>query len=571
MGKYAQYEVRTVTNLKEMLSQSCELYGDKAAFIINSKEGSEDISYSRFKADVDAFGTALINLGLKDKCIAVIGENRYEWCVSYLATVGGAGIVVPIDRELHISEIENIINRCNADAIIYTNKHNDCMAKLAENSLSIKHFINMDAETDGEFYLSFYKLLETGREMVKLGNLDFIEAEIDNNGLAVLLFTSGTTGLAKGVMLSHKNICTNVVSVRSTVLVESNDSSLSILPMHHTYECTIGFLAFIYSGATISFNEGLKYIAKNLKEVRPTVLVVVPLILENLYKKIWAQAGKKKFGKLKLKLVLFLTTLLYCLFRIDVRKKVYKQIHDSVGGKLRLILTGAAAIDPAVSKGFRKMGIKVLQGYGLTECAPLVTGNRDFEFRDNSVGKPLPGVQVKIDNPDEKGIGEILVKGENVMLGYYKDEASTDKSIKDGWFYTGDLGMVDKNGYLYITGRSKNIIIIKNGKNVYPEELEASINKNPYVQESLVSGEIDESTGETHIHAHILPNLEYIKDKFKGVSLSKDELIKLFNDIIKNVNRDLPLYRRIRKITLRESEFIKTTTKKIKRFSPDNV
>lgn len=571
MGDYAQYKVRTVANLKEMLSQSCELYGEKSAFMINSKGGYEDISYSQFKEDVDALGTALIGLGLKDKCIAVIGENSYEWCVSYLATVGGAGVAVPIDRELHVSEIENIINRCNADAIIYSNKHNDCMVKLSESSLSVKYFINMDAGTDDGFYLSFYKLLDTGREMVKLGNLDFIEAEIDNNGLAVLLFTSGTTGLAKGVMLSHKNICTNVVSVRSTVLVESNDSSLSILPMHHTYECTIGFLAFIYSGATISFNEGLKYIAKNLKEVKPTVLVVVPLILENLYKKIWAQAGKKKFGKLKLKLVLILTTLLNCLFRIDVRRKVYKQIHDSVGGKLRLILTGAAAIDPAVSKGFRRMGIKVLQGYGLTECAPLVTGNRDFEFRDSSVGKPLPGVQVKIDNPDEKGIGEILVKGENVMLGYYKDEASTDKSIRDGWFYTGDLGTVDKNGYLYITGRSKNIIIIKNGKNVYPEELEASINKHPYVQESLVSGELDESTGETHIHAHILPNLEYIKDKFKGVSLSKDELIKLFNDIIKSINKDLPLYRRIRKITLRESEFIKTTTKKIKRFSPDNV
>ncbi|MDF2987871.1 MAG: AMP-forming long-chain acyl-CoA synthetase [Eubacterium sp.] len=571
MQKTALYTVRTVENLKEMLYQSASIYGDKAAFLLNNKGENEIVTYSQFKADVDAFGTALLSLGLKDKCIAVIGENRYEWCVSYLSTVGGTGIVVPIDRELHISEIGNILQRCHADAVIYSDKHNACMEELSKTELSLKHFINMDACQDNSFYKSFRGLLEKGRMLIEAGNLDFVEANVDSNSLAVLLFTSGTTGLAKGVMLSHSNICSNVVSVRSTVLVESNDSSLSILPMHHTYECTIGFLAFIYSGATISFNEGLKYIGKNLKEVKPTILVVVPLILENLYKKIWAQAGKQRFGKIKLKIVLFITTLLNCIFHIDIRKKVFKQIHDSVGGKLRLILTGAAAIDPAVSKGFRRMGIKVLQGYGLTECAPLVTGNRDLEFRDNSVGKPLPGVEVKINNPDEKGIGEILVKGENVMLGYYRDETETKKTIVDGWFHTGDLGTIDKSGYVYITGRSKNIIITNNGKNVYPEELEASINRNPCVQESLVLGQVDESTGETHIHANILPNLEYIKEKFKGVSLSKDELFNLFNDIVKSINKDLPLYRRIRKFTLRESEFIKTTTKKIKRFNPENI
>jgi len=566
------YNVRTVENLKEMLYQSATLYGDKDAFLINNKNGQFDsISYSQFKDDIDSFGTALLSLGLKDKCIAVIGENRYEWCVTYLATVGGTGIIVPIDRELPDAEIENILSRCNADAIIYSNKHDDCMEKLSKTVLSVRYYINMDAKLDDKFCLSYSQLLKKGREMVACGNNDFIEAEIDNNSLATLLFTSGTTGLAKGVMLSHKNICSNMIAVRSTVLVESNDCSLSILPLHHTYECTIGFLVFIYSGGTISFNEGLKYIAKNLKEVRPTMLVVVPLILENLYKKIWTQAGKKKFGKLKLKLVLILTTILNCFFHIDIRRKVYKQIHDSVGGRLKLIITGAAAIDPAVSKGFRRMGIRVLQGYGLTECAPLVAGNSDFSVKDDSVGKPLPGVEIKIDQPDENGIGEILTKGENVMLGYYKDEASTGKSIIDGWFHTGDLGVIDKAGFVYITGRIKNIIIIKNGKNVYPEEIEASINKNPYVQESIVSGDLDASTGETHIHAHILPNLEYIKDKFRGVSLSKEELSKLFSDIIKNINKDLPLYRRIRKFTLRENEFIKTTTKKIKRYGQNDA
>ncbi|MHB8064393.1 MAG: AMP-dependent synthetase/ligase [Ruminiclostridium sp.] len=566
------YNVRIVENLKEMLNQSADLYGDKAAFLINDKNGYVyNISYSQFKQDVDAFGTALLSLGLKNKCIAVIGENRYEWCVTYLAAIGGTGIIVPIDRELPDMEIENILSRCNADAIIYSSKHNVCMEKLSETVASVKYYIDMDACIDDRFCLSFNQLLKKGREMVVYGNNDFIEAKIDNNSLATLLFTSGTTGLAKGVMLSHKNICSNMVAVRSTVLVESNDYSLSILPLHHTYECTIGFLVFIYSGGTISFNEGLKYIAKNLKEVKPTMLVVVPLILENLYKKIWTQAGKKKFGKLKLKLALILTTILNCIFHIDIRKKVYKQIHDSVGGRLRLIITGAAAMDPTVSKGFRRMGIRVLQGYGLTECAPLVAGNSDFACKDDSVGKALPGVDIKINLPDEKGIGEILTKGENVMLGYYEDEASTDKSIIDSWFHTGDLGRIDKAGYVYITGRIKNIIIIKNGKNVYPEELEASINKNPCVQESIVSGDLDTTTGETHIHAHIMPNLEYIKDKFRGVSLTKDELSKLFSDIIKNINKDLPLYRRIRKFTLRENEFIKTTTKKIKRYGQNDA
>lgn len=566
------YNVRTVNNLKEMLDQSTKLYGDKAAFLLNNKNGyTNNISYSQFKADVDAFGTALINLGLKDKCIAVIGENRYEWCVAYLATVGGTGVVVPIDRELHISEIENILNRCSADAIIYSNSHSDSMEKLSETVHSVKCYINMDAQQDEGFNLSYKHLLENGRSLLDNGNKEFIEAKIDDNSLAALLFTSGTTGLAKGVMLSHKNICSNMVAVRSTVLVDSNDQSLSILPLHHTYECTIGFLVFIYSGATISFTEGLKHIAKNLKEVKPTMLVVVPLILENLYKKIWTQAGKKKYGKQKLKFALILTTILNNFFHVDIRKKVFKEIHDSVGGKIRLILTGAAAIDPAVSKFFRKIGIMVYQGYGLTECAPLVAGNSDFAVKDNSVGKALPGVEIKINNPDENGIGEILTKGPNVMLGYYEDEASTNKSIIDGWFHTGDLGVMDKAGYVYITGRIKNMIVIKNGKNVYPEELEASINKNPCVQESIVSGDLDAATGETHIHAHILPNLEYIKEKFRDVSLSKEELSKIFNDVIKSINKDLPLYRRIRKFTLRENEFVKTTTKKIKRFNQNNV
>lgn len=569
--KKLSYTVRNIENLKQLLNQSAEMYTEKTAFILKSKNDSRTISYTKFRDDVNALGTALLGLGLKDKCIAVIGENRYEWGVAYLAAACGTGIVVPIDRELPVSEIENILGRCEAEAIIYSDKLSDEIKGLAAAALTVKHFINMDAAEDKDFNLSYSNLIKLGSEKVASGDKSFISAEINSDALAALLFTSGTTGVAKGVMLSHRNICSNIVSVRSTVLVDSTDTNLSILPMHHTYECTIGFLAFVYSGATITFNEGLKHIAKNLKDYRPTILVVVPLILENLHRKIWAQAEKQLFGKTKLKFALVVTTLLNKLFNIDLTKKVYCQIHENVGGRLRLILTGAAGIDPTVSKDFRRMGIKVLQGYGLTECSPLVTGNRDFDFKDSSVGKALPGVEVKIDCPDVAGIGEILVKGPNVMLGYYKDETETSKSIVDGWFHTGDLGKIDRSGYVYITGRSKNIIIVKNGKNVYPEELEACINKNPCVQESLVAGEVDESTGETHIHAHILPNLEYIKEKLRSVNVTKDQLLELFSDVVKNINKDLPLYRKIRKFSIRETEFIKTTTKKIKRFSKDNT
>lgn len=565
MKQRTLYNVRDVLDLKDMLNQSASLYGEKEAFLVkNKQDGYDPVSYMKYKNDVDALGTAFINLGLKDKYIAVIGENRYEWCVTYLATVNGTGVIVPIDRELPISEIENLLNRCGATALVFSGKYNDCAKKLAQSQSTLKYFINMDSDQPDGFGLSLEQLIKDGEELIKNGNNEFIEAKIDNDSMSVLLFTSGTTGVAKGVMLSHRNICSDIVSVRSTVWVGDKDRSFSILPIHHTYECTIGFLAFIYSGATISFCEGLKYIAKGIKSIRPTILVVVPLIMENLYKKIWDQAAKQKLGKLKLKLALFICLILG-LLGIDVRKKLLKPIHESLGGQLRLVLTGAAAIDPAVSKGFRRMGIKVLQGYGLTECSPLVTGNRDAAFRDKSAGLALPGVEIKIDNPDENGIGEVLTKGPNVMLGYYLDQESTDKSIVDGWFHTGDLGRIDKSGFLYITGRSKNVIIVKNGKNVYPEEIEASINKNPFILESLVSGEYDSTTGETHIHAHILPNMDYIKEKLKVVSVSKEELMKIISDVIKNINRDIPIYRRIRNFSIRDTEFVKTTTKKIKR------
>jgi long-chain acyl-CoA synthetase len=565
------YSVNRINDLKDMLEQSANLYATENAFLVKKKDGNyKGISYPQFKGDVDALGTALLSLGLKDSFIAVLGENRYEWSVTYLSTVNGVGVIVPLDKELPLTDMEYVLQKSKAEAVIFSDKYAERMKEIAKSNSSIKYFINMDNAEDDGFSLSFKKLVQDGNNLIANGCKDFLDSSIDENKMVILLFTSGTTGFAKGVMLSHKNICSNIMSICSTVYVDSTDSSLSILPLHHTYECTIGFLCIIYRGGSIAFNEGLRHIGRNLKEVKPTLMISVPLLLENIYKKIWDRAGKKIGGKVTLRAAIWLGLFLKKFFRIDVRRKLLRPIHENLGGRLRLIITGAAAINPKVSKGFRNMGIKVLQGYGLTECSPLVIGNRDSAFLDNSVGLPIPGVEARIYNPDEKGIGEIIVKGNNVMIGYFDNEEATKTAIKDSWFYTGDLGKMDKSGYFYITGRSKNVIVTKNGKNIYPEELEDSINRNPFVQESLVWGKLDENSGETLVHAQIIPNFEAIKEKLKSIQISKDDITKVLSDVIKSVNKNLPLYKHIKNFSIRDNEFIKTTTQKIKRHLKQN-
>ena len=561
------YKVTDIKNLKEMLEKSEQSFGDKNAFLV--RDGSGDyrgISYKQFKNDVDAFGAALADMGLREGYIAVMGENRYEWCVTYLSVVSHIGVIVPLDKEIPVPEKENLLTRSNAIAIIFSGRYAGEMQSLCAKLPSVKFFINMDIEEDAQGFLSYKKLVEKGRNLLAGGSGILQDYQIDNDKLSILLFTSGTTELAKGVMLSQKNICADLMAVCQTVYAGPEDISLSILPLHHTYECTVGFLAMIYRGAAIAFNEGLKQIVKNFKEVSPTFLITVPLLLESIYRKIWEHAGKKKGQKTLLKVAMFAGGVLNDVFRVDIRRKLFKTILDNFGGKLRLIMVGAAAINPEVSKGFRKMGIMVLQGYGLTECSPLVIGNRDDAFRDDSVGLPIPGVTVRIDNADENGIGEIVTRGDNVMLGYFNNEKATDNCLKDGWFHTGDLGRVDDSGFYYVTGRIKNVIVTKNGKNIFPEEVEAYINKSPFVLESMVWGDFDKESGETHVNAQIFPNMDVIKEKLKDVNISKEELMKLFNDIIKSINKDMPLYKRIRGFSIRDNEFTKTTTKKIKRY-----
>ncbi|WP_136479229.1 long-chain fatty acid--CoA ligase [Acetivibrio thermocellus] len=564
------FEVRTIKNLRDMIEQSSKLFANKDAFRVKTKDNSyRGITFAEFKNDIDAFGTALLDLlGTEKGFVAVIGENRYEWCVTYLATINGVGVVIPLDKELPLPELENLLKQSNANAIVYSGKFHDAIKEMSSHLSNIKYFINMNTnEHEDDKFLSFWVLLEKGKKLLESGKKDYLNAPIDENAMSAMIFTSGTTGQAKAVMLSHKNICSNMMAVSASVYMDSTDSVLSILPLHHTYECTAGFLTMIYNGATITFNEGLKYIGKNLKEAQPTILILVPLILESMYNKIWEQASKDKSLKFKLKAGLFISNLLYKVFKIDIRRKLFKSVIDNVGGKLRLVISGAAALDPEVAKGFEAMGIKVLQGYGLTEASPIVAVNRDKSYRHDSVGLPLPGLDVEIINPDKEGFGEIIVKGDSVMLGYYNNDDATKAVLKDGWLYTGDLGRMDEKGFIYITGRKKNIIVTKTGKNIFPEEVEAYLNKSPYIKESLVSGRENDKNDETIVVAQIVPDMDAIKAKLKtDTDPSPEEVYKLIKAEIRAINKNMPVYKRVVDITIRENEFAKTSSKKIKRY-----
>ena len=567
MTSNAIRKVRDISNLKDMLEQSANLFGERDAFWFKKRNDSyERIKYKEFKNDVDALGTILINLGLKDKFIAVIGENRYEWCVTYLAAVNGTGIVVPLDKELPAVEIENLLTRSDASAILFSGKHEQDLRHISTLLPSVKYFINMDAEEDENGFLSYKKLLAEGEKLLLKGDRSFVDAPIDADAFSVLLFTSGTTDLAKGVMLSHKNIVTDIKAVCSVLHIDETDSTLCILPLHHTYECTCGFLLMLYNGCRISFIEGLKHIGKNMKETSPTIILAVPLILEAMYKKVWDQASKQKGLVRKLKIGIIISNFTYNLLGIDIRRKLFKQIHDNIGGKIRLIISGAAAIEPAVSKGFRSFGITMLQGYGLTECSPIVTVNQEEKFRDDSIGLPLPCDEVMVYKPNKEGIGELIVKGDNIMLGYFGNKLATEKVLRDGWFFTGDLGKMDKTGFFTITGRKKNVIVTKNGKNIYPEEVETYLDKSHYILESMVYGKYDEASEETFVYAQIVPAMDYIREKSGKSQVTSEEVFRIIDAEVKSVNKIMSLYKRIRRFTVREEEFAKTSTKKIKRY-----
>lgn len=572
--KYVVYRTsRPITDIKHMLTTSVELYGDNVAFMqrFEKNEPFKSITYNEAFDTVNSLGTALVNRGLKGKRIAVIGENCYQWATSYLAVICGTGVVVPLDKELGAGELKQLCIEAEVSAVMFTEKYAETFKEMkGSGDTSIELLIKLNGHKEFEDMLTWSGLIAEGKSLMDGGDRSFVDAEIAYDEMSELLFTSGTTGIAKGVMLSHKNICFDLMIAPTILNVNTWDIFFSVLPIHHTYEGTCGFLMPLYKGAAIAYCEGLKYIVKNLSEVRPTMFLGVPAIFEALYKTIWKnikKQGKESAVKKVMAINKFTKKLGF-----DLNKKFLKDVYKVFGGRLRVIISGGAAIDPAILQFFNDLGFIAVQGYGLSECAPMGALNPDQHkyMRNASVGHILPGMQVKIADKDEDGIGEICLKGDNVMLGYYKNPEETAKVIKDGWFYTGDQGYTDDEDFIYITGRKKNVIIASNGKNVFPEELEYLLSKSPYVAESMVWGADDEK-GDITIVASIRPDEEEVAEAI-GEEKAKDaEAIKeLLWKEVDRINADLPLFKKIKKISVRREEFEKNTSKKIKRFVEGN-
>lgn len=558
------YDVRQIHDLRDMLNGSADLFGDKTAFLVKRQEGGpyEPIGFRQFKNDVDALGTAFISLGLQNGRVAIVGENRYEWAVTYLATVNGTGTVVPLDKEIPFSELESLVQRAKVDAIVFSEAKAKDIAGLRAGLKEGCKLISMDLAADSDGILSWSALIEQGRRQLTEGDKSFLEAPIDADVMRILLFTSGTTDKSKAVMLSHRNICWDLMDMCAMLYIDSEDTFLSVLPLHHTYECTCGFLCQVYRGCTIAYCEGLRHILKNLKEAKVTMMNCVPLILESMHRRIWDQAAKDPALLKKLKTGIKISNLLRVV-GIDKRRTLFAKVHEGFGGHLRMLISGGAAIDPIVVKGLQDLGIHCVQGYGLTECSPIIALNRNCDFKNDAAGLPVPHAEIKIFEADDTGVGEIIARGPNIMLGYYENEEATNACLIDGWFHTGDLGFIDKDGFVHITGRKKNVIVTKNGKNIYPEEIEYLLGRSPLVQESMVYGRAAAGDGELEVAAEIFPNMEKMIEHLGEEKPSDDKIYAAIDEVVRSVNKELALYKYIRYFTVREEEFVKTTTKKI--------
>lgn len=557
------YNPQRLNNFKELINRSANLYKNDIAF--KYKKGPKDtniisVTYSEFKNDIDNLGTALLNLGFANKRIIIISPNRYEWCVSYLAITTGNMVVVPLDKSLPENELIDSVIRSEADAVIFDKKYMDTFKKIYEsNKSNLKNYICIDLEEDTEHVLSYKKLILHGKELIENGDRSHLDAKIDNKKMSIMLFTSGTTSLSKIVMLSHYNICSNVYALGCVAKVTHKDTFLSFLPLHHTYESTTTFLYGLSCGITIAFCDGLRYIVNNLKEYKVTGFVCVPVLLETMYKRILQ--GIEKQGKTKLfnRMTAFSNFLLK--FKIDIRRILFKSVLNQLGGHLRIVVYGAASIDKNTVIGLKNIGINMLNGYGLTETSPVLSAENDKYKKAGSVAFPMPGMEIMIDSPDEKGVGEICAKGPCLMLGYYKNEEATKEAIKDGWFHTGDLGYYDKDGYLFISGRKKNVIILKNGKNIFPEELETLIAKLPYVTENMVYSR--DRNEDIIVAVKIVYNESIMKEMFPNAT--KDDYHDIIWKDIKEINKTLPKYKYIKHLIVTDIPMIKTTTQKIKR------
>lgn len=555
---YPLYEVRKIESLRELVDSGATLFGEKAAFKYKEKNEVISISYKEFKNEVDSFGTALCDMGLDGRHIAIIGDNSYNWVLSYLTVLNTRGVAVPIDKELSTEDILFILLNGDCEALIYSGGGTEKkIQEITDQLPNITHYICMVEPSlydNKHFYID--NVVAKGKELLKGGDTRFTSIIPNNTEMKELLFTSGTTGKSKGVMISAEALLFNIMN--SQKLMQITDSCLSILPYHHSYESTTGILTMLHHGMTICINESLRSLLPNLKLFQPTEIQVVPLFIEKLYRGIWDKAEETGKAKILNKLIKFSNSMLK--MGIDLRKQLFKSVTSIFGGKLKTIICGGAPLKPQMTEFFDSIGITLINGYGITECAPLISINRPNYHNYESVGILMPGMKIMIDKPNEEGEGEICVKGPNVMLGYYKNEQATAEVIYDGWFHTGDVGRIDKDNFIFLTGRIKNIIILKNGKNIYPEEIEEKLSiMCDFIGEIIVKAVKDEDETERLLGVEIFPNHERAKQ------LGIQDVEGAIRKAISQYNEKEASYKMIKKIIFRTEEFEKTTTKKIKR------
>ena len=553
-----------VDTFRELLDTATSKFANKIAFTYKKDATAKipeyvHVTFKEHYEDVKALSTKLLEMGLEEKKVAIISHNQYPWPVSYMAINNGNMVTVPLDYLLPENEIENCLIRSKAEAIIFDGKFVDTFKDIKKkNNTNLKYYINMNStEHDEEnAILSFWKLIEEGKKLLDNGDSSYDNIKINPDKMSVLIFTSGTTGMSKAVMLSQRNICSNVSGMTTLIKAYEDDNILSFLPLHHTLECTATYLFCFFVGFETCYCDGLKHIAKNLVEYKISGMVCVPAVLEVMYRQIWKTIRQKKL-EVPVKMMMALSNFLL-FFHIDIRRKLFKSILDNLGGRLRTIIYGSASTDIKIIKFFNSIGVIMIQGYGLTETSPVISSENDKYQRPGSAGRPQFCQDVKIINQDENGIGEITVKGPNVMLGYYEDEDKTKEVIIDGYFHTGDLGYIDKDGYLFVTGRIKDMIVLTNGKKIFPQEIESLLNDSIYITESFVYISPDNKD-------RICTKLVYDpnSDDFKGKT--EEEIYTILKGEVKKVNSQLPSYKNIFDIKITTEPLIKTTTQKIKR------